>query len=964
MKLRIALLCVLTLAVGLTSHAQKGYIDSLRTVFQNEKDPAKKIDVFYAIAFEVALDNPALQFAYADSIAALAKKSGYRKADAMVHYLRGHGYLDEQKPDLALEEFREEWRIYKEIGDKKEEPTALGNLAQAWSDLNHTDSAVVYYFASIKLDEELGNLLDASIDYNNIGNLYSDDGAYDKAIELFEKSLNIRKQLGVEKRYVQCYHNLAVAYGRKKDFAKAEEYARIGLEYAVKYENTAYAGFITNSMGNDLNAEGRSREAIPWLEQAYGHFSALGHKYYQAYPLYNLSIAYTQIGQPARGLEYARKGYGIVEENNFGGDFHELYFKAFALAYEGLNDYRQAFEWYRKYVTLADSVFKSDNARKVADVEARYENQKKEAQLAKQELDLARQASQKRIILISGIALVLALAGLFQYVRTRQRGKQKEAELKAQLEHAEAEKLRELNEVKSTFFANISHEFRTPLTLIISPLEQIIGGSFKGDLQKYYRIMLRNGRGLLHLVNQLLDLSRLESGKLGLQASEGDLTAFVSAIAGSFESLAVRQQIDMQLHLPPEPLRCHFDRDKVEKIIVNLMSNAFKFTGENGKILVALKGDGQSAELRITDTGMGIPADQMERLFDRFYRSTASELQAGSGLGLALTKELVEIHGGSIQVDSKEGKGTSFLLTLATGRSFFKPDEIVEPTPDKEIIPSAAAIPPPQKKAAKTKETAVTEALTPVGKPLILIAEDNADVRTYIREQLEGPYRILEAENGRDGLAKAIDQTPDLIITDIMMPEMDGIEFCKQLKANEKSSHIPIVMLTARADRDDKLEGLQTGADDFLAKPFDARELQVRVSNLLTQRKKLQEHYRRSLTFATAEVEAESMDSTFLHRVREAIEANLEDEGFSVVELGQQIGMSRSQLHRKLSALTGFSPNEVIRNMRLERAKQLLEKKAGNAAEIAYRCGFSSPTYFTKCFKEYFGMLPSEVNLV
>ena len=958
MRYRIPLLCALTLAVTTASLAQKSFTDSLRAVFQKETDPAAKIDIFYKIAFELSIDNAELEFAYADSIAAMAKKARYRKADAMVHYFRGHGFLDERKPDQALEEFREEWRIYKEIGDKKEEPTVVGNIAQAWENMGRIDSAVFYYFEAVRLDEELGNMLDASIDYNNIGDLYSKQGIQDKAIEHFEKALKIRRELGVEKRYAQSYLNLMIAYGRKKDFVKAEEYAKTGLEYALKFDNISMAGFITNAMGSNLNEEGRSREAIPWLEKAYAYFDSLDHDYFKTFPLYNLSTAYTQIGQPGRGLEYAQKGYAIVRKNDF-GDLHELYFKAFALAYEGLNDYRQAFEWYRKYVTIADSIFKSETAQKVADTEARYETQKKEAQLVKQELELTRQSNQKRTILIVGIVLVLAMAGMFQYFRNRQKSRQKEAELEAQLERAEAEKLRELNQVKSTFYANISHEFRTPLTLINSPLEQMIEGTFKGDIQKYYRIMLRNGRRLLALVNQLLDLSRLESGKLALQASEGDLVTFVSAIAGSFESLAVRQQIDLQLHLPPPPLRCYFDRDKVEKIIVNLMSNAFKFTGENGKILVMLKGEGSSAELRITDTGMGIPSEQIPHLFDRFYRSTPSEVQAGSGLGLALTKELAELHGGTIEVDSKDGKGTSFRVTLATSMSFFKPEELVESAPPKEAAP--APVEPKELPGPASKGKSVSEALTPVGKPLILIAEDNTDVRAYIREQLEGPYRIIEAENGKEGLKKAIEQTPDLIITDIMMPEMDGMELCKQLKTNEKSSHIPVVMLTARTGQSDKLEGLATGADDYLAKPFDARELQVRVSNLLTQRKKLQEHFRRNLTFATAEVKAESMDATFLHHVREAVEANLEDEGFSVVELGQQIGMSRSQLHRKLSALTGFSPNEVIRNMRLERAKQLLVIKAGNAAEIAYRCGFSSPTYFTKCFKEYFGKLPSEV---
>ena len=950
-------LLILTLILfnSVSLFSQKGYVDSLRQVFQQEQDPVKKIDVFYEIAFEVSYDNPDLEFAYADSLEAMSKKAGYKKGLAMVEYFRGHGNLDQGKPEEAMVHFRKELRIYQDLKDEPEYSTAYGNMAQAWEDLGSKDSAVVYYYAAMEVDEKHGDLVGASIDLNNIGNIYSDQGAFDKAIEHFERALKMRQQAGVEKRYAQCYINLSIAYGRKKEFEKASEYAQLGLEYALKFNNISQAGIISNSMGSDLVEANRPAEAIPWLEKAQGYFDALGKTYYQAFPIYNLSRAYTRMGQPGRGLQYAQKGYAMAQELAY-EDLYELFYRALAEAYEGLNNYQQAYTWYRKYVTLADSILKSDNTQKIAEIEARFETQKKEAQLAKQELQLERQTNQKRGILLTSIALILILGGAFAYFRNRQRTRQREAELTAQLEHAEAEKLRELNQVKSTFFANISHEFRTPLTLINSPLEQMIEGTLKGDLQKYYRIMLRNGRRLLELVNQLLDLSRLESGKLQLQVAQNDLAQFVRAITGSFESLAVRRQIDLHLRLPEFPLTCYFDRDKVEKILVNLISNAFKFTGENGRILVTLKGDGQQAELRVTDTGMGIPADQLSNLFDRFYYSTQSEVQAGSGLGLSLTKELVELHGGTISVDSKEGKGSSFIVVLPTAAGAFKPEELVAEGPVETSIPKSIPDPAPAE-----EKKALSELLSPTGKPVLLLVEDNADVRAFVKEQLEGPYLILEAENGKEGLATAYKEMPDLVISDVMMPEMDGMEFCKRLKSDEKSSHIPVILLTAKAEQSDKLEGLELGADDYLAKPFDARELQIRVSNLLTQRKKLQEHYRRTLTFATAEVEAESMDAAFLRRIRDTVKDNLEDEGFGVVELGQQVGMSRSQLHRKLSALTGYSPNEVIRNMRLERAKQLLEKKAGTAAEIAYNCGFSSPAYFTKCFKEYFGVLPSEI---
>lgn len=952
--------------------AQQKLVDSLRQAFVVEKSPEKKIDIFYEIANELSLDNPKMGFAYADSLEIMSKKAGYKKGLAMSKHLRGFAHDDSGEYEKALHLFREELAIFIEIEDKDEISTAYTNLGSVWGNMGRNDSSVHYYLKSLTIDMETGDSLGASIVHNNIGNIYSDDGAYDKAIEHFEKALAIRKAMKAEKRYMQCYHNIATVYSRMKDYKKSEEYALLGVEVALKYDNKAYTGILYNGIGANYNDQKRHKEAIVWLEKALATWREINNEAYTTYALYNLSMAYAGLKDGQRALQAAQEGYAIVQK--LGLNFqNELYFKAFAQAHEANGDLSQAYGWYKKYVSLADSIFKQDNTKKVAQMEAQFESQQKEAKIAHQHLELERQSSQKRTILISAIAALLAAGGGFQYFRNKQRLRQKVAEMAAQLEHAEAEKLRDLNAVKSTFFANISHEFRTPLTLIVSPLEQMMNGSFQGDFQKYYRIMHRNGKRLLDLVNQLLDLSRLESGKLKLAVSEGDLSKFVSALAFSFESLADRQHVDLQVVVPTEPLVCYFDSDKLEKILSNLISNAFKFTSEDGRVELRLTihdlrlpANGvvnviRQASIVIQDTGIGIAAEQLPQIFERFSKTTTSEVQPGSGIGLALTKELVELHGGKIEVKSTEGTGSTFTVTLPVDKAFFKPDEIV-PASEQTSVAKPSTQTPLSKADTATRAPAIKDVLSASSKPVLLIAEDNADVRSYIADQFRGTYQILEAENGKLALQKALESTPDLIISDIMMPEMDGTEFCKLLKINEKTSHIPIVMLTALAEQHDRLKGLETGADDYLVKPFDARELQVRVANLIAGRQKLQEHYRKTLNaFASKEVKAESLDAQFLNKVREAVEANLDDENFSVVELGGQVGMSRSQLHRKLSALTGFSPNEVIRNMRLERAKQLLEQKAGNASEIAYMTGFNSPAYFAKCFKDYFGVTPSEV---
>lgn len=951
---QIAPIIFLLLKLLPQANSQSNYLDSLQTAYLSEKDLTKRIDLLYEIANDQAYGSTDLSFAYADSLEHLSNKAGYKKGKAMALHLRGFGYEYQGDYEKAMDLFREELRIFQELKDLKETSTVFSNIGSEWGNLGNSDSCIAYYLKSLAIDEQRGDSLGMSIVYNNIGNIYSDEGVYDRAIEYFEKSLKIRQRMGAVKRYIQCYSNLSSVYGRKQDFDKAEEYANKGLELAAKFGNNNTAGVIANNLGSSYNDLKRYQDAIPWLEKALESWSAIGNESYMTYAYYNLAEAWAGLGNGAKALKYANAGYDIVQRLKL-NDQLELYLKVFALAHEANGDSREALHWYKQYMALADSLFKVDNTRKVAQMEAQYQTKKKEAQIVQQQLELERRTAQKNRILVVSVIAFLILAGLFQYLRSQEKLRKKEAELSAQLEHAEAEKLREMDALKSTFFANISHEFRTPLTLIISLVEQMMNGTFKGDLQKYYRIIHRSGQRLLDLVNQLLDLSKLESGKLKLRASESDLVQFVLAIGGSFESLAIRKQVVYDIQVPEHPFNCFFDQDKVEKILVNLLSNAFKFTGEGGQICLRLLPSGEKAVLSVEDSGMGIPAKQLHQLFERFTKSTLSDVQFGSGIGLALTKELVELHGGTIAVKSQEGEGSTFTIELAVGREFFKADEIV---PENEVPPMEK-----QPELAPPKRTFTPSLdLDLLNKPALLLVEDNPDVRTFIADTLRGEYQIVEAENGRQALEKAVESTPDLVITDLMMPEMDGMEFCRRLKGDEKTSHIPVIMLTARADQNGKLEGLQTGADDYLIKPFNAEELKVRIANLVSQRRKLQEYYRSTLSgFAPAAVESEGMDAAFLRKIKETIEANLDDEYFSVVELAKKAGMSRSQLHRKLSALTSHSPNEVIRQMRLERAKQLLQNKAGTIAEIAYLSGFSSPAYFNKCFKDQYGVTPGEV---
>jgi DNA-binding response OmpR family regulator/anti-sigma regulatory factor (Ser/Thr protein kinase) len=417
--------------------------------------------------------------------------------------------------------------------------------------------------------------------------------------------------------------------------------------------------------------------------------------------------------------------------------------------------------------------------------------------------------------------------------------------------------------------------------------------------------------------------------------------------------------ITLKVEIPSQSSTCFFDKDKVEKILSNLISNAIKFSEEGGEINIYVSLDQtnpKTATIVVKDDGIGIPRDQLPTIFDRFSHSRTSELQAGSGIGLALTKELTAVHGGEINIESDEKTGTTFIVKLTVDEHFFRKEDVA--------VDSQSVMIGPGLKSAKHERLVSTFNLPTENhaQPILLIVEDHEELRQYIKEQFIDSYTILEADNGRTGIDLALKHIPDIIITDVMMPEIDGMQLCNTLKNNITVNHIPIVMLTAKGDMEDKLAGLQTGADDYLTKPFNAKEIAIRVANLVDQRKNLQEHWRSTLSsFSTAPIKAESMDAAFIKEVRECIVTSLDDERFSVTELGQALGLSRSQLYRKLDALTGYAPNEIIRNMRLERAKQLLQQRVGTVSEIAYLCGFNAPAYFIKCFREHFGTTPGEI---
>ncbi|MBK8852294.1 MAG: response regulator [Saprospiraceae bacterium] len=830
--------------------------------------------------------------------------------------------------------------------------------------------------------------------YESLANTYGMKSMWDKAIEYSDQCLLFATEIKDTVGLLNAYNMLALCNLELNRAKLAIQYHQNSVVLSQKigrvYElGRAYAGLAEVNM-----KQGNWQEAMLNAKKGAESFKKMNYPIGQAQSLVFAGAALLQLHQldecrlickeilslldeagndAVRGDAHNILGYVEMEEGRYGLATEHFKkaekearkstnYKLLKDIYRGMeilsalqNNFEAARDFHHQFQVVSDSSLSQQIVSNITNYQVKYETAEKEKLLAEE------QEKKSKWILGSIIALLL-LTGLFFYQRKQQQMQKNQARLEAEksrleaeLEHREANRLREVDKIKSTFFANISHEIRTPLSLIIGPLEQMINGSFKGDQQKYYRIMHKNGKRLLELVNQLLLLSKLESGRMKLTGSFGNIHNLIKAIVNSFENLADRRNIQIDIDCPDEEGKCCFDRDAVEKIMANLLSNAIKFSNDGGSIFVTIRPmTGQTIQIEVMDTGIGISEEQIPSLFERFSKTTHSELQPGSGLGLALVKELSELHGGGVTVKSKEGEGSVFTVTMRVDRSFFDNHQFTNQTVENEastfetLVSDTASISEGSKKLNPQK--------------IILVVEDNADVRTYIKDQLQGNYLILEATNGREGLEVAMMQVPDIIITDIMMPELDGLSLCKLIKKHPLLSHIPVIMLTSKTEEADKISGLEAGADDFLTKPFLATELVLKIKNWLTTRIRLQEKYLSPLNpFSPDALQEENMDAKFIQNVRDTIQLNLDDEGFSVVELSQKVGFSRSQLHRKLSALTGKGPNEIIRSMRLENAKQLLEQKAGNVSEIAYRCGFNSPAYFIKCYKDQYGTTPGDV---
>ncbi len=576
-------------------------------------------------------------------------------------------------------------------------------------------------------------------------------------------------------------------------------------------------------------------------------------------------------------------------------------------------------------------------------------------------------------LLVAVVLVVSAVAGLRlrgARGRTRQRELERLVEERTATIAEQAKKLRELDRMKSQFFANVSHEFRSPLTLMIGPLQDALAGDFgplSSDLARQIGLAVSNAQRLLGLVDQLLDVARLESGRLRLSIWQSNLAELMRRMVESFLPFSERRGIVLSLEAPTEPVEVWHDATQLEKVFSNLLSNALKFTPPGGHVRVAVREPDarDRVEVVVQDDGPGIPADQIERIFDRFHQTAIGRLWPGAGIGLALSRQLIELHGGTITVDSREGHGATFTVSLRRGRDHFPAGVLATPDAPPRPTPPATEIPLDAIDAVDVIEAAEGVESTPSAeeddRTTVLVIDDNAEIRSYVRRHLEPTYRVIEAADGSSGLDRARHLQPDLVVSDVMMPGLDGNALFRALREDPEMELIPVILLTAKASAESRIEGLRDGVDDYLVKPFDPRELRARVDNLIAARRRLLAHFEGEppRPLRVSEVDVTPADESFLARVQATVEARLGDTELTVESLAAALACDRSYLLRKLRALTGETPSDLIRSFRLQRAEQLLRAGAGAVSEIAYTVGFKSVSHFSNAFQDRYGERPS-----
>jgi signal transduction histidine kinase/DNA-binding response OmpR family regulator len=897
-------------------------------------------------------ENLSIAHIYADSALTLAVKNENWIQTGLAEERKGTLYKYEGDFEKAEIHLNRAVDIFYENQDYSKASWAKKKLGDVKIEKGDFTQSMNAYIEASKMAEKADDKIALAYCYRGISYLYYQYKEPEKSLENIRTAYLLLKETEYDTLdMADMLHTLAVALGLNNQPDSAIACYELSAKYHKIYGELGSLAGNLNNIALIYENRGMNDEALSYYFQCLSIDKQADDNLGLTFSHIGIANVYRKQNNLDSALYHAQKSFHIAKSIDA---LHRIQKAGESLIeiHKELGQYDSSLYYYEITTAVKDSLYKQAKIRESYELQAKYETDKKEKEILllkeqKQTADFKR-----KTYIFAGLAISLLLSLLYYQQRIRNR---KNRQL--------LEKEKEMDKLKSRFFANISHEFRTPLTLILGPLDEMINKIEIPEFKKQLKVLQRSAVRLLDLVNQLLDLSKIESGKLKLNISRSDIVSMIKGVTMSFHSIADQKNIDIEMDILPKFLVMNYDKEKMETILINLLSNAFKFTPENGKISVqsglhTIKNTDDRGEFlffKISDNGIGIPEEDVDHIFNRFYQSDNNQLsqQEGSGIGLALTKELVELHKGNIRAKSGHGKGMQIIFEIPTNLKLSKSQIPVEFNSTME----SSTLSPDKEFELVTDFKQEDNDL-----PLILLIEDHEDVRKYIREILDERYRVIIAEDGENGIENAKKTIPDLILSDVMMPKKNGFEVCRELKKDEKTSHIPIILLTAKSDVENKIEGLQTEADDYITKPFIPRELLARIENIIESRKKLREKYEKKGILKPKDITVNSIDEKFLNELIEIVESQLGNEKFGVEKLSEELSMSRSQLHRKLAALLGTGPNQFIRSFRLQRAHDLIKQNSATTAEIAFQVGFGSPSYFTKCFQEQFGYLPSELN--
>ncbi len=1006
---------VFILVISFSFHLRAQDIDSLWTVWNNKQQPdTSRMEAMKNISWKTLFINPDSGYVLAETLLNFAVQKNDFVMQATALKTMGLSVYFKDDFQKALELYNQALQRAKQVDASLAMSKIYNNIGVTHKALGNYDRALEAHLNSLAIKEELNDRKGMAISYNNMGVIYSTQENLPMAIDYFHKNLKIAEELNLTYRIASANQNIGLIYLRQKNFTRALSYFlsseasfkemnhtrglstvynNLGVVYkemgeldvAVDYyvsalklgteiDDKTTISNVYRNLGNIYSLQGNFTMAMDYFQKNLEMKKEMGDKNHMIAALIDIGSLYLELDKPVKAEQWCKKAYEQASEFNYLEEIVNSC-KCLKNAYHELGNIKKAYKFQDEYYTSRDSLDKLENKGEVTRLVMNYEFEKQyladslamveerlNTKLAYQE-NLNKEKNRQRTILFAGIAILFLAGALFSrllYVRRNN----KRLEEKNKIIEYEKQRAEESERSKEHFFSNVSHEFRTPLTLIKGPLENIISKTTDIDLKNELGIIQRNANRLYSMINELLNLYKLESGKIRLYARKIEIVDFVNRLVQSFESMVIEKNIKLVFTSKYDNCYVYADEEKLEKILNNLLSNAFKFTDKGGQVNVDLTCIGENenkVQFCVTDTGIGIPEDKLTNVFDRFYQVNDTDKRGyeGTGIGLALTKELVELHHGTIWVKSKLGEGSLFTFTIPKGKDHLKPEEINPEEEDSQVVDTLDSnLTETVEQPAKAEQTEVKKGL-----PILLIVEDNADMRSYVRSCFdENQYMIEEAKDGEQGLNQAIEKVPDLIISDVMMPKMDGNEMCTRIKTDERTSHIPVVLVTARASMEQKIEGIETGADVYLPKPFNVQELQVWVKKLIEQRKKLRESFMRRFDpgFDFASEEMLGVDQQFIQKALGIVDEYISDSEFSVEKFGREMAMSRVQLHRKLKALTDQSTSEFVRTIRLKKAASYLRSDGAKVSEAAYNYGFNNHSYFSKCFANEYGMTPTE----